>query len=211
MADHQETDHVSGVSTTGHEWDGIKELNNPLPRWWLFLFYACIVWALGYWVLYPAWPTLTGYTTGVLGQSNRADALADVAAGQSARAVEGGALKDATLEQIVADPKMQDFAMKSGKAAFANNCAPCHGAGAVGAVGYPNLQDDDWLWGGKLADIATTLRVGIRSGHKEARDTQMRHPEAGRNRQCGGLCADAFRSCAGCGCRRGEGQGTLCQ
>lgn len=78
-------DELSGVSTTGHEWDGIKELNNPLPRWWVLTFYACIVWALGYTVFYPAWPLLTSATTGVLGYSSRADVRGELAAAEAGR------------------------------------------------------------------------------------------------------------------------------
>ncbi len=170
---HQETDHLSGVSTTGHEWDGVKELNNPLPRWWLWLFYICIVWAIGYFFVYPAWPTISGYTKGFLGHSQRAEALADVAAGQTARLQLGGGLTDATLQQINDDPKLLEFALANGKAAFGDNCAPCHGTGATGSKGFPNLQDDDWLWGGSLDAIHQTITVGIRSTSPDTRTNDM--------------------------------------
>lgn len=175
----KEIDAVSGVETTGHEWDGLKELNNPLPKWWLYVFYATIVWAIGYWVVYPSWPLLSGYTAGVLGNSQRADALAAVEAGQAARAQLGAGLNDASLEEIAAKPELLDFAMANGRAAFGDNCAPCHGSGGTGAVGYPNLQDDVWIWGGTLDDIHTTLQYGIRSGHDEARFAEM--PAFGRD------------------------------
>jgi cytochrome c oxidase cbb3-type subunit 3 len=178
MAQH-DIDHVSGVSTTGHEWDGLKELNNPLPRWWLWLFYICIIWSVGYFFVYPAWPTLSGYTTGFLGYSQRAAALNDVAAGAAARSEIGKGLADATLEQINGDPKLLEFALASGKAAFGDNCAPCHGSGATGSKGYPNLQDDDWLWGGSLDAIHTTITVGIRSTHADTRVNDM--PAFGRD------------------------------
>ena len=175
----KEIDAVSGVETTGHEWDGLKELNNPLPKWWLYVFYVTIVWAIGYWVVYPSWPLLSGYTAGVLGNSQRADALAAVEAGQAARAQLGAGLNDASLEEIAAKPELLDFAMANGRAAFGDNCAPCHGSGGTGAVGYPNLQDDVWIWGGTLDDIHTTLQYGIRSGHDEARFAEM--PAFGRD------------------------------
>jgi cytochrome c oxidase cbb3-type subunit 3 len=175
----KEIDAISGVETTGHEWDGLKELNNPLPKWWLYVFYACIVWAIGYWVVYPSWPLLTGYTAGVMGNSQRADALAAVEAGQAARAQLGAGLNDASLEEIAAKPELLDFAMANGRAAFGDNCAACHGSGGTGAIGYPNLQDDGWIWGGTLEDIHTTLKYGIRSGHDEARIGDM--PAFGRD------------------------------
>jgi len=169
----KDIDRLSGISTTGHEWDGLKELNNPLPKWWLWTWYACIAWALVYYVLYPSWPLATSYTKGLLGYSQRQDALDKVAEGQAARAVIGKGLATAELSAIAADPKMREFAMANGKAAFGDNCAPCHGSAGVGGPGFPSLQDDDWLWGGKLSDIHQTLKVGIRSTHDETRQTQM--------------------------------------
>ncbi|ADZ71631.1 cytochrome-c oxidase, cbb3-type subunit III [Polymorphum gilvum] len=175
----KEVDALSGVETTGHEWDGLKELNNPLPKWWLYVFYATIVWAIGYWIVYPSWPLLTTYTAGVLGNSQRADALAALEAGMAERAQIGSALVDASLDDIRSTQGMLDFAMANGRAAFGDNCAPCHGSGATGSLGYPNLQDDAWIWGGTLDDIHTTLKYGIRSGHDEARIGDM--PAFGRD------------------------------
>jgi cytochrome c oxidase cbb3-type subunit 3 len=175
----KDVDKLSGTETTGHEWDGIKELNTPLPRWWLGLFYACIVWAVGYWVVYPAWPGISGYTHGILNHSQRDEVTADVAALKKARAVKETALRDAGLERIQADPGLQQFAMAEGKALFGDNCAPCHGAGGRGAHGYPNLNDDVWLWGGKLADIEHTITVGVRSTASDTRQSQM--PDFGRD------------------------------
>ena len=169
----KEIDEVTGVETTGHEWDGIKELNKPLPRWWLWTFYATIIWSIGYWVLYPAWPTMAGYTQGVLGYSQRATVAEEVAAARAAQGKFRDTLAATPLDQVKDDPELLRFAMAGGAAAFATNCAPCHGRGAQGFVGYPNLNDDEWLWGGSLEDIHTTIRFGIRSGHEEARDSQM--------------------------------------
>jgi cytochrome c oxidase cbb3-type subunit III len=179
MAQHGEIDKVTGVATTGHEWDGIKELNTPLPRWWLWLFYICIIWAVGYYFVYPSWPLVSDYTRGYLGYSQREAALKDAAAGQAARMVVGKGLEAATIEQIKADPKMLEFAMAQGKAAFGNNCAPCHGSGATGSPGYPNLQDDDWLWGGTAEAIQQTITVGARSTSADTRQNVM--PAFGRD------------------------------
>lgn len=169
----QELDQLSGQSTTGHEWDGLKELNTPLPKWWLWVFYATIVWSIGYWVVYPSWPLVSDYTKGLVGAQMRATAIADYEAGKTKRVADAVGLAEAPLEKIKSTPAYLEFAMANGKAAFGDNCAPCHGSGATGGPGYPNLQDDDWLWGGKLADIYQTIQFGIRSGHAKARDQIM--------------------------------------
>eukprot|EP01037_Dinobryon_pediforme_P044043 gene44043-55517_t len=165
----KDIDKHSGVETTGHEWDGLKELNNPLPKWWLYIFYACIAWSIGYYVLYPSWPGLNGYLPGLVGHSNRLEALADVEAAKALRAVNAKDLATASFEQIRSSPALLQFALAYGKSAFGDNCAPCHGSGATGGHGYPNLQDDDWLWGGKIEDIYTTIRYGIRSTSDQTR------------------------------------------
>jgi len=175
----KEIDQISGVETTGHEWDGLKELNNPLPRWWLWVFYVCILWAVVYWILMPAWPLVDGYTKGVLGNSQRAIVMEEVAALQNLRGQTGAALADASLQDIESTPEMLEFAMANGAAAFGDNCAPCHGSGGGGAIGYPNLVDDGWLWGGTLDDIHQTLLYGIRSDHDETRFGDM--PAFGRD------------------------------
>jgi cytochrome c oxidase cbb3-type subunit 3 len=169
----RDIDAVTGVETTGHEWDGIKELNKPLPRWWVWTFYATIVWAIGYWIAYPAWPTLAGYTRGMLGYSQRATVADDVKAALASQAEYRDKLARRPLEQIKSDPDLLRFAMAGGAAAFQTNCAPCHGRGAQGFAGYPNLNDDEWLWGGKLEDIHKTISVGIRSDQNDTRTSQM--------------------------------------
>jgi cytochrome c oxidase cbb3-type subunit 3 len=169
----RDIDAVTGVETTGHEWDGIKELNKPLPRWWVWTFYATILWAIGYWIAYPAWPTLAGYTRGMLGYSQRATVADDVKAALASQAEYRDKLARTPLEQIKSDPDLLRFAMAGGAAAFQTNCAPCHGRGAQGFAGYPNLNDDEWLWGGTIADIHKTISVGIRSEQKDTRASQM--------------------------------------
>jgi len=178
-ADKRDTDHVTGTQTTGHEWDGIQELNTPLPRWWLWMFYATIVWSIGYWIVYPAWPLVTTHTRGIWDWSTRSAIVEDMATHRASRAAHVDRIAAASAEQIVADPTLLSFARAQGRVAFADNCVPCHGAGGGGAKGYPNLVDDEWLWGGTLADINQTIRHGIRSGDENARIGSM--PAFGRD------------------------------
>ncbi|MBA4219444.1 MAG: cytochrome-c oxidase, cbb3-type subunit III [Methylobacterium sp.] len=173
-------DAATGMPTTGHEWDGIRELNTPLPRWWLGIFYATIVWSIGYWIVYPAWPLLTDATKGVIGYASRADISADLAKLKAQRAAQAAGMTEASPAQIKADPTLFQIAMAQGKAAFGDNCAACHGVGGAGAKGYPNLNDDDWLWGGSLPAIQQTIRHGIRvAGDNDTRVSQM--PAFGRD------------------------------
>jgi cytochrome c oxidase cbb3-type subunit 3 len=175
----RDVDEVSGTETTGHEWDGIKELNTPLPRWWLGLFYLCILWAVGYWIVMPAWPGISGYSHGLLNRSQRDTVMAEVGELKAARRLREHALAGATLAQIQSNPDLLQFAMAEGRTAFGDNCAACHGSGGQGGHGYPNLNDDFWLWGGKLADIQHTITVGIRSTDPNTRQSQM--PAFGRD------------------------------
>ena len=162
MADHKDVDQITGVETTGHSWDGIKELNNPLPRWWLWTFYACIAFALVYTILYPAWPLVNSATTGLLGWSSRGELAEETAAANAARAGQLERLASLSVEEIDADADLRTMAIAGGRAAFKVNCVQCHGSGAEGGPGYPNLNDDAWLWGGSLDAIHTTLQHGIR-------------------------------------------------
>ncbi|MFC3077237.1 cytochrome-c oxidase, cbb3-type subunit III [Phenylobacterium terrae] len=175
----RESDEVTGVETTGHEWDGIKELNNPLPRWWLWVLWLTVAWAVVYWVLMPAWPGISGHTTGVLGQSDRADVARQLAALEEVRGEGAVRLKTASLQQIEQDPELQAYALAVGQSVFGDNCATCHGVGGTGAKGYPNLRDDVWLWGGSLEDIHHTIRAGVRTDQPDARTSQM--PAFGRD------------------------------
>jgi len=161
-------DEATRTETVGHEWDGIEELNTPLPRWWLWTFYACIVFALGYCVVYPAWPMLSQATPGTLGWSSRGDLDKDLKATAAQRARTVAALADMPIEQLPAHPALMRAAVAGGAAAFRINCVQCHGAGAAGSKGFPNLNDDDWLWGGDLKTIETTLRHGIRQPGDDA-------------------------------------------
>ncbi len=165
----QDVDAFTGTATTGHVWDGIRELNTPLPRWWLWLFYATIVWSIGYWIVYPSWPLVASYTTGAFNWHSREAIVVDLDALRTQRAPMVGKLAAASLSEIASDPQLLEFARAQGRPAFAENCAPCHGAGGGGMKGYPNLNDDEWIWGGKLDDIAQTIRHGIRAGDAKGR------------------------------------------
>ncbi len=174
MTDHHgDIDSVTGKSTTGHEWDGIKELNTPLPRWWVITFYLTIVWAIGYWIVYPAWPLISSNTTGLFGYSSRADVAVELANLEKIRGDKMVALGAASLADIEKDPALLALARAKGKTVFGDNCAPCHGSGGAGAKGYPNLNDDDWLWGGTLDQIMQTIQFGARSGHAKTHEGQM--------------------------------------
>ncbi|MBI1363949.1 MAG: cytochrome-c oxidase, cbb3-type subunit III [Proteobacteria bacterium] len=151
------------VETTGHVWDGIEEYNNPLPRWWVWVFLACIVFAIGYCVYYPSWPTANGFLRGTAGWSQYKQLADRQAEADAAKAPFEAKIAQMTPAQIAADPELRPYAVASGKAAFAINCSQCHGAGSAGAKGYPNLLDDEWLYGGTLDDIYTTITHGIRS------------------------------------------------
>lgn len=193
MSEHnKEIDKVTGVETTGHEWDGLKELNNPAPRWWVWVWIACTIWAVGYWFVYPAWPTAwpgfgsaeveqtgsvtrvtTGATEGAAGWTEYkqlADSQAEILARQAQYLDK---FQQASYDQISQDPELYAFAQAGGNALFKNNCSVCHGADAQGSKGFPNLSDDDWLWGGDLASIEQTIRFGIRSEHDETRQSAM--------------------------------------
>ena len=169
-------DKAQTVETTGHEWDGIEELNNPMPRWWLWTFCATIVWGVGYTVAYPAWPLIDGATSGLLGYSTRGAVAADIAAVEEARSEMMGRLAAADLTRLPSDPELLAFAQDAGASVFRANCATCHGAGANGvqAGGFPSLLDDDWLWGGSITDLAHTVAHGIRNeASADARWSEM--------------------------------------
>jgi cytochrome c oxidase cbb3-type subunit III len=187
----REIDSVSGVETTGHEWDGLKELNNPAPRWWVMVWIITIIWSIGYWVVYPSWPTLSGHTVGKKGWSEYSKLKEDQAEILARRAKYQDKFAAASLEDITKNQELYAYAQAGGAAAFKDNCATCHGTGGAGGPGYPNLNDDDWLWGGKLDEIYTTIQYGIRSGHENARDSMM--PSFGKD---GTLKADQISQVA---------------
>jgi cytochrome c oxidase cbb3-type subunit 3 len=160
---------------TGHEWDGIREYDNPLPRWWLWIFYATIAWSVIYWLLFPAWPLVSQATQGVLGYSTRESAAEELREAAARHAPLEARIMEADLGAIAADPELLRFAVAGGAAVFRNQCSQCHGAGAQGAAGgYPNLLDDSWLWGGTVEAIHQTILHGIRyDADPETRFSQM--------------------------------------
>lgn len=174
MSDPANKKNELGHGTTGHQWDGIEEWDNPMPRWWLWTFYATIVWGIAYTIAYPAWPMISSATSGVLGYSTRAEVAAEIAAVEAANAEINTRLAEADLTAVRSDAELSGYATSAGAAVFRTWCAQCHGSGAAGAKGYPNLQDDDWLWGGDVESIYLTVAHGIRNEvDDDARFSQM--------------------------------------
>lgn len=160
--------------TTGHEWDGIQEFNNPLPRWWVWVFYLTIIWGIWYSVAYPAWPGIKDATAGYMGWSTRANVAEAISEAEAANAGINEKLASVELTAIQGDDELQGYATSAGAAVFKTWCAQCHGSGAAGSKGYPNLQDDAWLWGGTMEDIHTTVSHGIRNeDDPDARYSEM--------------------------------------
>jgi cytochrome c oxidase cbb3-type subunit 3 len=167
-------DQPTGTEFVGHEWDGIEELNTPLPRWWLLTFYATIIWALAYTVMFPAWPMISRATAGITGWTSHGQLASELKAQDAKRAPIIAAIAATPIEQLPAKPALMNAAVEGGRAAFKVNCVQCHGSGAAGSKGYPNLNDDDWLWGGDLKAIRFTLEHGIRNpDHAATRQSQM--------------------------------------
>lgn len=160
-------------STTGHSWDGISEYNIPAPRWWLIVWMVCIIWSVIYWFFYPTWPTISGNSKGSLNWSQQSQLDESQLEIDSLRAGYLEKIRKSSFSDIKKDKNLMEFALNGGRSAFRENCAACHGTGAAGYKGFPNLNDDDWLWGGKIEDIYQTLNYGIRSGHDQARANQM--------------------------------------
>jgi cytochrome c oxidase cbb3-type subunit 3 len=180
MADKKRIDEKTGTSTVGHEWDGIEELDTPMPRWWLWTFYATILFAIAYCLAYPALPMISGATKGMLGWTSQGELEVEVALERDRRAPIIRALAATPVENLADNPQLLAAAVEGGRSAFKVHCATCHGAGAAGGKGYPNLNDDDWLWGGDIATIQLTLEHGIRQpGDDATRQSQM--PAFGRD------------------------------
>jgi cytochrome c oxidase cbb3-type subunit 3 len=168
-----EKDAVSGRETTGHEWDGIRELDTPTPKWWLYVFLATIVWGAGMFVLYPSIPYGTGYFHGLLGYSQRAMVDAEVGKLVAQRKGAMDRIAAMSFDAIKADPALMEVALTSGRITFAENCQPCHGPGGGGNPGYPALAAGAWIWGGTLDQIQQTVTHGIRSADPDTRQSAM--------------------------------------
>jgi cytochrome c oxidase cbb3-type subunit 3 len=180
MAENKRIDEATGTSTVGHEWDGIEELDTPMPRWWLWTLYATIAWGLVYVTLYPAWPLVSRATAGVFGWTSRGQLDTELAQREAELAPLHAAIARTPIERLPGDPRLLQASIEGGRSAFRIHCTQCHGSGAAGSPGYPNLNDDDWLWGGDLSAIEFTITHGIRNpDHRETRTSQM--PAFGRD------------------------------
>ena len=184
-------DQPTGTEFVGHEWDGIEELDTPMPRWWVFTFYATIVWAIGFVIAYPAIPGLKQATEGYLGWSSRGQLAEEMSAADMARTSVREALAVTPIEKLPANEELLAQAVAGGSAAFKVNCVQCHGSGAAGSqtLGYANLNDDDWLWGGDLKAIEYTITNGIRQANHPGSRTGAMPSFAGAfsSEQLGGL------------------------
>lgn len=161
------------VETTGHSWDGIEEYNNPLPRWWLVIWYLCIIWGIGYTIAMPAWPLVKGATAGILGWSTRAQVADKIASFEEMNAGVEAELAAADVTEVMPGSDVYNYAVNMGASVFRANCSQCHGSGAQGNVGYPTLLDNDWLWGGTIDEIAYTVQHGVRNETDDARYSEM--------------------------------------
>lgn len=164
-----EKDAITGQNTTGHEWDGLKELNTPLPKWWVWVFLVCIVWAIGWFIMFPSWPYGSGYFHGLAGYSARSTVDADVAELVAQRKASMDKISTMSFTAIKADPQLMEVALTAGRITFGDNCQPCHGAGGSGNPGYPALAAGAWIWGGTLDAIQQTVTHGVRSGDPDGR------------------------------------------
>jgi cytochrome c oxidase cbb3-type subunit 3 len=168
-----ERDPHTGHMTTGHEWNGIKELNTPVPRPVYFFLAATALFGIVYWILMPAWPIGVTYTKGLLGVDQRATVVQSLKQAQLDRSVWTKRIESEDFSAIQADPQLMTIVRQTGHALFGDNCAACHGAKARGGKGFPNLTTTSWLWGGTPEAIAETIRVGINSPHADSRASQM--------------------------------------
>ena len=174
-----ERDDVTGRETTGHEWNGIKELDTPIPRGVLMFLIVTHIWAIAWWFFVPAWPLGQTYTKGLLGVDQQTTVEARVVEGQQQRSVWTTRLETEPYEAILADEALMKTVRDTGRQLFGDNCAACHGRDGRGRANYPDLTDDDWLWGGGPELIEQTMRVGINTAHPDTRIGQM--PAFGRD------------------------------
>jgi cytochrome c oxidase cbb3-type subunit 3 len=186
-----ERDPVSGRETTGHIWNGIKELDTPVPKGVLLFLIVTHIFAFAWWVLMPTWPVGNTYTKGVLEVDQRRSVEQHLLESQEGRASWTRRIESESFAQIEADPRLMAIVRSTGHQLFGDNCAACHGVDGKGGKNYPNLTDNDWIWGGTTEQIAQTMRIGVNSDHPQARVSQM--PSFGRD---GILDADKVKSAA---------------
>lgn len=175
----EERDPVSGYLTTGHEWNGVKELNTPVPRAVYFFLWATFLYSVVYWVLMPAWPLGVTYTKGLLGIDQRSIVAAQVKEAAAYRAIWAKLIESESYEAIQHDKRLMTTVRQTGATLFGDNCAACHGRAATGGHGFPSLVSQAFLWGGTPDAIAETIRVGINAPHPDTRVSQM--PAFGRD------------------------------
>ncbi len=179
----KERDPVSGYKTTGHEWNGIKELNTPVPKPIWFFLIAAVIFSVVLWILMPAWPTGTGYTKGILGVDQHDSVQKQLVKAATARADWRAQLMAVEPDLVKDDEALMQIVRETGHMLFGDNCSVCHGTNARGSMGFPNLVDGSWLWGGDVKTIEETLRVGVNDAHEETRFGQM--PAFGRDQMLG--------------------------
>lgn len=174
-----ERDPHTGHRTTGHEWNGIIELNTAVPKaGWYFLL-ATALFSVIYWVLMPAWPLGSTYTKGLLGADVRKNVEVGLRKAALDRATWTDRINNESFDAIRADNDLMRYVRDTGRTLFRDNCAVCHGTKATGGPGFPSLVDNAWLWGGTADDVFETIRVGINSDHPDSRAAQM--PAFGRD------------------------------
>ncbi|WP_136649264.1 cytochrome-c oxidase, cbb3-type subunit III [Paracoccus aeridis] len=166
-------DPLTGHETTGHEWDGITELNTRVPRSIWFFVFVTHLWALILWFLLPTWPLITTYTKGILGIDQRDEVQESIVVANAARADWTDRVDALPVADILGDGELMARVTNTAHQLFGDNCAGCHGTAATGGPGFPSLADDDWLWGGDPDTMMETLRVGVNAGHPDTRVSQM--------------------------------------
>lgn len=206
----EERDPHTGYLTTGHEWNGIIELNTPVPRVIYFFLGATVLFSVVYWILMPTWPLVTTYTKGLLGEDQRQVVTQAVKQAALDRSEWSDRIEKESFADIAKDPRLMDVVRETGRTLFGDNCAACHGRNAQGGKGFPNLTTHSWLWGGSPEAIAETIRVGIELGAPanahiaDAGLRPRRHLEVARYRQRHGLCAQSVGAQRE-GCARRQG------
>jgi cytochrome c oxidase cbb3-type subunit 3 len=168
-----ERDSHSGYMTTGHEWNGITELNTPVPRAVYFFLLAAFAFSVGCWLLLPTWPLGASYTRGLLGIDQRTTLEQSLKKAEADRAPWTRRIEAESFAAIRADAALMDAVRQTGRTLFMDNCAACHGTNAAGGKGFPGLTTKSWLWGGSPEAISETIRVGVNSTHPDSRVSQM--------------------------------------
>ncbi|MBP2445347.1 cytochrome-c oxidase, cbb3-type subunit III [Rhizobium leguminosarum] len=169
----EEIDQITGRRTTGHIWNGIKELDTPIPRGVLLFLIVTHLFALLWWILLPAWPLGTTYTKGLIGGSQKQTVERKIVEAAASRVSWTEKIEKGSFDEIRADAQLMSKVNASGHQLFGDNCAACHGRDGKGGQNYPDLTDNDWIWGGEPDRIVETLTVGVNSRHSNSRVSQM--------------------------------------